>query len=159
MAELYKKFLTFQAGGQDFAIAISEITEILSNSSGCVRVPEFPSYAKGIIHLRGNVVSIIELCKRFGKDTPLNEDCCVIVIRMDDSHKSLVGFAADRVNAVEDIMNDAINPSPSVIGCADYISGITKKDGRIILILDPFLLVGENMRNAIDKMYNEQQQL
>ncbi|MBQ5330936.1 MAG: chemotaxis protein CheW [Oscillospiraceae bacterium] len=152
MADQFKKYLTFQVGGQDFAISISEITEILSSCSDCVRVPEFPSYAKGIIHLRGNVVSIIDLCKRFGKDVPLSDECCVIVIRMDDSFHSLVGFAADRVNAVEDIAVEDINPAPVMIGCADYISGITKKDSRIILILDPFMLVGEGMRTAIEKL-------
>lgn len=152
MAEITKKYLTFEVASQLYAIDIAEVTEILSNGAGCIRIPEFPDYAKGIIHLRGNVVSIIDLAKRFGCNVPLYNDFCVIVSRLDDTAHSLVGFAADKVNAVDDFEVSKILEPPSVVSGADYLKGIIKKNSRIILILDPALLVGDKMRTAIGKM-------
>lgn len=149
MADFKEKFLTFEVSGQIYAIPIAEITEILSNCSSFVRVPEFPYYSPGIVHLRGSVVSIIDLRRRFGVPDSTEKERCVIITRLDDEEKSLVGYAADKVIAVEDMEVGDIQNMPVIITGADYVSGIIKKDNRIILILDPVLLVGAPMRAAI----------
>ncbi len=155
MAEKTKKYLTFEVDSQAYAMPISEITEILPNCSSFVRVPDFPYYSLGIVHLRGSVVSIIELRRRFSAPDSRERERCVIVTRLDDEEHSLVGFAADRVNAVEDFEVSDIKNMPVIITGADYVSGIIKKDKRIILILDSLLLIGDPMRDAIERFNAE----
>ncbi|MBQ7990202.1 MAG: purine-binding chemotaxis protein CheW [Oscillospiraceae bacterium] len=136
-----EKYLTFTVDSRLFAVSIVNVREIMNNAAGITPVPEFPSYARGIIQLRGDVIPIVDLRSLFGLSR--NEQICVIVIECRETGE-LVGLACDSVSAVEDLEDADIHPAPSLIRGADYICGVTKTDKGIVLIMDPAKLVIEN---------------
>ena len=155
MAEDFLKYLTFEVASQLYAISIDKVREIITGCDSITTVPGFPHFARGIIHLRGNVVPITDLRRRFRIEGDVSGEGCIIVTECEGAHTELVGFAADKVNAVLDFEASEIKQPPTLIRGADYINGIIKVKGQIILILDPILLLSEGARAEIEKALSE----
>ncbi len=145
MQRTEEKYLTFEAGGL-YAVPICRVREILNNTAGITPVPGFPSYARGIIQLRGDVVPVIDLRRRFGVEEPAS--FCVVVMENEMTDEP-VGFAVDRVCAVEDMLTDDIKKPPRLIKGADYIEGVCRKDDALVLILSPERLVTKEFMDAV----------
>ncbi len=100
------------------------------------RVPNTAHYVRGVINLRGEVIPVIDLRKRFnlpeGKDS---NNTRIIIVSVDDI---IVGFTADYSSEVVEISSDAIEEAPDGVGSVDqgYISGIGKVGERLIILLD-----------------------
>ena len=139
--EPIEKWLTFHLDGQLYGVSIIHAEQIISMMPVTV-IPEYPSYAKGVIDLRGMIVPVIDLRLRFGKpQAAYTEQTCIITCRVDND---LVGFVVDAVDAVIDIDAEAISPPPRVSEdpAARYLIGIARvkaengaKD-KIVLCLD-----------------------
>ncbi|MBR4224458.1 MAG: purine-binding chemotaxis protein CheW [Oscillospiraceae bacterium] len=129
-----EKYLTFTVDGRIYAVSIVNVREIMNNAADITPVPEFPSYARGIIQLRGDVIPIVDLRRLFRLRE--SDQICVIVLECEKSGE-LLGLACDSVSAVEDIEPEEIHAPPRLIRGADYIGGITKTDKGIILVIEP----------------------
>ena len=139
--EPIEKWLTFRLDGQLYGVSIIHAEQIISMIP-VTEIPEYPSYAKGVIDLRGTIVPVIDLRLRFGKpEASYTEQTCIITCRVEED---LVGFVVDTVDAVIDIDADAISPPPRVSEdpAARYLIGIARvkaengaKD-KIVLCLD-----------------------
>ena len=133
---LKDKYLTFYTDNQQlFGILISEVVQIVGMQE-ITAVPEFPSYAKGVINLRGNIIPIIDVRLRLKKEEiEYNERTCIIVTNINDSY---IGFIVDSVNEVTNIYNDNIS-NPPKMGTDyinTYITGIAKLNNNIVLLID-----------------------
>ena len=77
------QYLTFQSGVEVFGIGILHIKEIKEYAS-VTTIPMMPDYVKGVINLRGNVVPIIDLPVRFGREkTIISKRTCIIILEVE----------------------------------------------------------------------------
>ena len=145
---LKNKYLTFYTDNQLFGILISEVVQIVGMQE-ITAVPEFPSYAKGVINLRGSIIPIIDVRLRLRKEEiGYNERTCIIVTSINNSY---IGFIVDSVNEVTNIYNENISNPPQM--GADYvntyITGIAKLNNGIVLLIDLKKILNEKELDLI----------
>jgi purine-binding chemotaxis protein CheW len=135
-----RQYLTFNLGSELFALPIEHIREIIEYCN-ITAIPLMPDFLRGVINLRGSVVPVIDLSSRFGRDqTEVGRRTCVVILEVDnpDSELQLLGVLVDAVSEVMNIDLDQIEARPS-FGAnlrTDFIEGILKVDGRMVIILD-----------------------
>lgn len=132
---LKDKYLTFYTDKQLFGISITDVVQIVGMQD-ITAVPEFPSYAKGVINLRGIIIPIIDVRLRLKKEEiEYNERTCIIVTNINGAY---IGFIVDSVNEVTNIYKENISNPPQM--GADYINtyitGIAKLNDYIVLLID-----------------------
>ena len=134
-----QQFLTFRLGAETFAVDVLQVREIL-DLIAITRVPQMPGYMLGVINLRGSVVPVIDLRRKFGLPaSEASRDNCIVVLEVDSAgEKTVVGAQADAVTEVLDLPQDAIEPPPR-LGMrlkTEFIRGMGKKDEEFLIILD-----------------------
>lgn len=133
------QYLTFALDNEIYAIEISQVREVLDISK-ITRVPRMPTFMRGVINLRGSVVPVVDLRKKFeigiAEDTV---DTCIIIMELIiDGETAIIGAISDSVKEVITLEPDQIEPAPK-IGTrlhTDFIKGMTKKDDEFIIMLD-----------------------
>lgn len=133
-----QKFLTFISDGLHFAVNAAFVSEIIT-SHHITKLPMVPSYVKGIINLRGQIIPILDIRERMNKPPMENTDsACIIVL---DIHSVSVGIYVDTVSQVVDIDESKISPMPSN-NSQELVSGMmTLTDNTVVLFLDCELLI------------------
>jgi purine-binding chemotaxis protein CheW len=129
------QFVVFRVGDEEFAVDIKRVKEIIRVREA-TRIPRTPSYIQGVINLRGDVIPVIDLRRRFELESiEVTGDTRTIIIEVG---KDLVGFIVDSVTEVLRIVEDEVEPPPNnVAGLrSEYLLGVGKVDGRLIIILD-----------------------
>lgn len=138
VAEEQNQYLTFQLGGEMFAIGILNIKEIIEYGS-LTEVPMMPVFIRGVINLRGAVVPVVDLSARFGrKRTEVTRRTCIVIIEVEsEDEKHDVGLVVDSVSEVLEIAAAEIEPAPSfgTLIRSDFIHGMGKVDGKFVIIL------------------------
>ena len=127
--------VTFNLGREEFAVPILQIQEI-NRLVDITKVPKSPEFVEGVINLRGKVIPIIDLRKRFGLlHAELCKDSRIVVVNMDSR---MIGLIVDSVSEVLRLSQSAIElPPPIVAGIdSEYIKGLGKLDGRLLILLD-----------------------
>ncbi len=133
--EAFLQFIGFKLDGEDYAVAIKKIREIILLKP-ITRVPQSPPDVEGLINLRGNVIPLINLRKRFGlTPRPFDDETRTIVISV---HDKTIGCIVDEVTEVMRVAAEQIQPVPVSITAAArmYIEGLAKIDDRLLIILD-----------------------
>ncbi|MBR2132052.1 MAG: purine-binding chemotaxis protein CheW [Oscillospiraceae bacterium] len=142
-SELNNQLLTFRLEHQLYGVSICHVEQIISMQP-VTEVPEYPSYAKGIVSLRGTIIPIIDLRLRLGRtETVYTERTCIVIINIGELQ---LGCIVDEVDAVVHISEDQIEPAPrmSETSAANrYLTGIARIPGendgakeKIVLCLD-----------------------
>ena len=130
------QLVTFRIGEEEFGVDILRVQEIIRIME-ITRVPKSPDFVEGVINLRGKVIPIIDLRKRFGLEVKEHDKHTrIIVIEMNNM---IVGFVVDAVSEVLRIPADTVEPPPpAVMGGIDseYISGAGKLEDRLLILLD-----------------------
>ncbi|OMQ16569.1 chemotaxis protein CheW [Modestobacter sp. VKM Ac-2676] len=132
---------TFWLDGDLFGVEVEHVQEVL-RSQGITRVPLAPPAVAGLINLRGQVVTAIELRERLGrKPRPEGQEAVVIVVRLRGEAVSLL---VDSIADVVDVnVRDFETPPDTLDGAArDLIRGAYKLDGQLLLALDVNRAVG-----------------
>lgn len=134
-----ESYLTFKLDNELFAINVSKVLEILEMKP-ITKVPKAPSFMKGVINLRGNILPVIDTRNKFCmSQEDFTIDTCIIVLNINtDNDSLLVGAVVDSVQKVIDIPEELIQPSMSMgaIYREDFIKGIGKIDEDFIMILN-----------------------
>lgn len=138
-AEAPAQYLTFNLGGEMFAIGILAIREIIEYQA-LTAVPMMPACVRGVINLRGAVVPVIDLAARFGRpSSAVGKRTAVVIVEVaDGEQRQVVGVVVDAVSEVLDIAAEDVEPPPS-FGTrlrAEFIRGIGKVRGRFVILLD-----------------------
>ena len=138
------QFATFTMKNQLFGVDILQMREIIQPIE-ITKVPRAPSIMEGVINLRGQVIPIISLRKRFGLPAkPFDKETRIINMQIDNM---IVGFIVDSIDHVRRVAKSAIEEPPAVTATvnADAVSGIINNDdsdeGGLILILDMAKLI------------------
>src|SRR5882672_12335770 len=125
----------FQVGRETYGVPIASLHEIVRVPE-ITAVPDAPEYMEGVINLRGKIVSVLDLRKRFGKTAgPLQRRSRILVVE----HKGrLAGMIVDEASEVLKIPASDIEPAPGMMleGGLDCVTGLGKYKGRLIILLD-----------------------
>jgi len=123
----------FIVGNEEFAVPILSIQEIIKPIEW-TKVPFTPDFVLGVFNLRGNVLPLIDLRKKFGaSEANFDDDVRFIVIKVGDE---LAGFVIDRLTEALRINASSILPPPDTsMDREAMIEGIARKNERIITIL------------------------
>lgn len=133
-------YLTFRLGGQVYALALEDVTEIVEYRPLTV-VPMMPAVIRGVINLRGRVVPVIDLVVRFGNGTTeVGHRSGIVIVEVSgpDRAERQVGVMVDGVNKVVHLGPGDIEPSPTFGSGirADFITGMAKQDDSFVIVLD-----------------------
>lgn len=131
------QLVNFRLGSEDFGVDITSVREI-TRVTDITRVPESSSFIHGVMNLRGQVIAVIDLAKRFGIP-PREELSASARIVIAEIGKHAIGILVDEVPEVAKLAEEDIEPAPEAIqgkGERDYIKGIGKLGERLIIILD-----------------------
>lgn len=134
-SEVENKYLTFWTAEQRFGVSIADVVQIVQMQP-ITEVPEFPAYAKGIITLRGSIIPIIDVRKRFNMPEKAYDDrTCIIVCSIG---KSYLGFIVDRVDEVSFIPPEEISDPPELANeeLASYLRGVSQHGNQLVLLIN-----------------------
>jgi purine-binding chemotaxis protein CheW len=136
----------FRVGGEEFGINILRVQEII-RSQQLTRVPNSPDCMEGVMNLRGKIIPVIALRKRFGlEEAPPDKQNRIVVVEIQGS---VLGFIVDAVSEVVRIEAGKIEPPPRLSAVErEYVSGVGKFGERLLIILD----AGRLMSNSEEKM-------
>ena len=129
------QLVTFSIDVEEFGVNILKVQEIIRIME-ITRVPRSPEFVEGVINLRGRVIPIVDLRRRFGLAAIAHDkDTRIIVIEL---NSLVVGFIVDAVSEVLRIPADTVEPTPPVAAGVDseYISGVGKLQDRLLILLD-----------------------
>jgi purine-binding chemotaxis protein CheW len=133
--QLEKELVLFELGKEIYGVDISVVIEII-RMQPITKVPKAPVFVEGVINLRGKVIPIVDMRKRFGlPKAEQNKDNRIMVL---DSGGQNVGIIIDAVTEVLRIPSDSVEPPSDIIvsAASDYLLGITKHDKNMIILLD-----------------------
>ena len=130
-----KQLVIFDLAEETYGVDIGSVREIIRIQE-ITKVPRTPDFVEGVINLRGNVIPVIDLRKRFGfQQTDATKDTRIVVV---DINGNDIGVVVDAVTEVLRLSSDAVEPPTGVIVSADsdYLLGIAKLESRLIILLD-----------------------
>ena len=139
----------FKLGEEEFVIDILKVQEIIKMID-ITPVPNAPYYVNGVINLRGKVIPVVSLRKRFGfEEKEINNFTRIIVVEID---KKLVGFIVDRVTEVLRIPGPSIEPPPPLVSKvgSEYLKGVGKIGDRLLIILEIEKILSTEEKKALD---------
>jgi len=129
-----EQLVVFKLGGEDYGIEINQVREIIRKRE-ITPVPRQPVYVEGVINVRGTIIPVVNLKKRFGlPGDPSTQPHTIIV----ESGEGLVGILVDSVSEVIRVPHDRIHHPPSVSMGVDsqYLRGICRVGDRLLIYLD-----------------------
>ncbi|MBN1270076.1 MAG: purine-binding chemotaxis protein CheW [Kiritimatiellae bacterium] len=133
------KYLTFQLGDESYGLEIMKAQEIIGMMH-VTRVPRTPAFVRGVVNLRGKVIPVIDLRRKFGLEPKADTDrTCIIVSQIvREDHHVIMGLIVDEVSEVLDILAEQIDVSPDFGSAVDtsFLLGMGKVGARVIMLLD-----------------------
>ncbi|PTN37323.1 chemotaxis protein CheW [Desulfonatronum sp. SC1] len=129
------QLVTFNIGNEEFGVEILKVQEII-RMLGITRVPKAPDFVEGVINLRGKVIPIIDLRKRFGMPGQEHDKHTRIIVI--EINAVIIGFVVDSVSEVLRIPVNTVEPPPPIISGieSEYIRGVGKLADRLLILLD-----------------------
>ena len=125
----------FRIGRETFGVRISHVHEIVRVPE-ITAVPESPDYVEGVINLRGKIISVVDLRKRFGEKQITNSrKNRILVVEVENK---MVGLIVDAASEVMKIPETEIDLPPNVFedGELNYVTGVGKTKGRLVILVD-----------------------
>lgn len=127
------KFVIFNIGEEIFGIEVYKVIEILSPQK-VYSIPELPDFLAGVINVREEVIPLIDLRKRFGVKSS-DSEARIIIVKYDSEKIALL---VGEIKEIISLSNKEITSPPMIFKGLKrkYLTGIGKKDGRIIILLN-----------------------
>ncbi|NOS99861.1 MAG: purine-binding chemotaxis protein CheW [Phycisphaerales bacterium] len=125
----------FRLADEEYGVDIMRVQEIILLGE-ITKIPEVPDFICGLINLRGHVIPIVDLRKRF--DLPVRDNTEHTRIIVVNVKNKTIGMVVDAVNEVLRINAEQIEPPPSSIAGIDhaYIRGLVKFDDKLLILLN-----------------------
>ncbi|HBV96571.1 MAG: chemotaxis protein CheW [Peptococcaceae bacterium BICA1-7] len=143
-----EQVVVFNLHNQTYGVNIASVLEIIRAES-VTRIPGSPIFIEGIINIRGKVIPVMDLCKRFGLPSgAVSETTRIIIV---EAGGVSMGFTVDSVSEVIRLPDTAIEPVPSLISTAsvDAFRGIALVGDRLITLLDINKLLCEDEKEEL----------
>lgn len=129
-----QRFLAFTLSMEEFAIPLLAVKEVIAIPD-ITPIPYTPPHFLGIMNLRGQVISVIDLRLKFNMKAERSEETAVIIC---DLSPLCIGIVVNSVNQVLSLSQDDVQPKPEIESNkrSDYITGVTQIDRKLVLLLD-----------------------
>ncbi|MCM2357081.1 MAG: chemotaxis protein CheW [Geobacteraceae bacterium] len=138
--------VTFNLAKEEYGVEINSVQEII-RATDITPVPGAPAHVRGVINLRGKIIPVVDLRKRFG--LPLTEESDARRIVVVELAEKRLGMLVDSVSQVIRLSSTIVEEIPAEATSMDenYIKGVGKLDDRLIIILDlnRSLLLGDKL--------------
>jgi purine-binding chemotaxis protein CheW len=133
------QYLIVQLKDESFGMDISTVREIIAYLAP-TQIPMMPDFVVGIINLRGQVVPVIDMSRRFGRSaTQIHKRSCIVIMDLlDGALRQRFGVVVDAVNEVLDFTGDQIEPAPQ-FGAGlrtEFIRGMGKFQSGFLILLE-----------------------
>ena len=135
------QFVTFTLNNEEYAVDILNVQEI-NRITEITKVPNSADYIEGVINLRGKVIPVINLRKKFAfEDKPVDDTSRIIIMELEGLTNGLV---VDSVSEVLRVPSGRIEPAPPMSSdvSSKFIEGLANLDDRLIIIIDINKLMG-----------------
>jgi purine-binding chemotaxis protein CheW len=133
------KYLTIELGNEQFGIPVSRIREIIGYQEVSV-VPQTAAHVKGVINLRGKVISVVDLRLKFGLvEKEHSQRTCIIVVQLEGrGGPMLMGVIVDGVSEVVNLSDTDLEPAPDFGDDRPmrFLAGMAKIKERVVILLD-----------------------
>jgi purine-binding chemotaxis protein CheW len=130
------QLVIFNLGVEEFGVNIMQVQEII-RMPDITRIPRAPEYVKGVINLRGKIIVVMDLDRRFGmNETEMTDESRIVVV---DIGGTIVGLVVDSVSEVIRLKGSNIEQTPEIITQkinAEYLKGVGKMDDRLLILLN-----------------------
>lgn len=129
------QLVIFWLGKEEFAVFINQVQEIV-RLLPITPLPKVPAFVEGIVNLRGNIVPILALRKKFNLEQGEHtKDTRIIVVNIEGA---MIGMIVDSVSEVFRISKNVIEPAPPLISNveAEFVHGVANINKRLIILLD-----------------------
>jgi|SRR5579859_1788653 len=152
------KYLTFSLGTESYGVAVLKVREIIRLCS-ITPMPQMPDYIMGVINLRGKIIPVLDLRRKFRlSNVQDNERTCIVVVqvRLPTNSSALMGLIVDAVEEVVNLSQSDIEPAPDFGGVLDthYILGMAKIKGSVKTLLDIGRIVEAESQGAIQQAFS-----
>jgi purine-binding chemotaxis protein CheW len=127
--------VVFGLGSEDFGVSISSVESIIKMQP-ITKMPHSPLFVEGVTNLRGKVLPVMDLRRRFGLPSQeIDKNNRIIIINVNGIE---VGMIVDGVSEVLTIPEQSVEPAPAIASTVDsnFITGIAKIDQRLVILLD-----------------------
>lgn len=144
----------FRLDHEEYGLNIMQVNGI-EKYQEVVKVPNAPKYIEGIINLRGEVLPIYSLRKKFNLELKeVNDDTKIIVVNTNDM---MIGFVVDSVTEILQIEEDTIEPAPKIVTGVNrkYIKSVAKQEDRMIILIDIDLIVSDEEKAELEEVVVE----
>ena len=149
------QLVVFELGDESYAVDISRVQDI-NRMQEITEIPHAPESVVGVINLRGRVIPVIDLRKRFGlPDAVHTKDTRIVVVHLEGN---LIGVIVDAVSQVLRIPAGIVEPPSPVLAGVDsrYLRGIAKLDDRLVILLDLDFVLSRREQEAISEVLAEE---
>ena len=145
------QLVTFSIGVEEFGVDILKVQEIIRTME-ITKVPRAQDFVEGVINLRGKVIPIIDLRRRFGLDSKGHDKHTRIIVI--EINNMIVGFVVDSVSEVLRVPAGTVEPPPPVVAGveSEYISGVGKVQDRLLILLDLDKLLSNEDMEALSQI-------
>jgi purine-binding chemotaxis protein CheW len=142
VSEQILQLVTFTLEKEEYAVDILSVQEI-NRITEITRVPNAPDYVEGVINLRGKVIPVVNLRKKFGLDTKETDESSRVIIM--DIQGVTYGLVVDSVSEVLRIPSNIVEPPPPMASSMSsmFIKGIAKLENRLIILIDIDKFLGQ----------------
>ncbi len=146
LAAMAGKYLTFILGGESYAIPVLKVREIIRLTT-ITAVPQMPDYIRGVINLRGKIIPVMDLRRRFGfaEVASADQNCIVVVqVQMTAKQSTAMGLVVDAVEEVAQFTSGDIEETPDFGSqiATDCLLGMAKIKGVVKALLDIDKVIG-----------------
>ena len=125
----------FRVGAETFGVPIQSVHEIV-RMMDITAVPDAPVYIEGVINLRGKIIPVVDLRKRFGeKEIKSNKKNRILVAEIGGK---MVGLVVDSASEVLKLPPADVDPPPNMFeeGELNYVTGVGKLNGRLVILVE-----------------------
>ncbi len=138
--EAFSQFLSFTLGNEEYGVDILRVQEIRSWEP-VSRIPNVPSYEKGVVNLRGAIVPIVDLRERFGLKHQSYTPLTVVVVLQSYNNmgqERVMGVVVDAVSDVINVDRKTIQNAPNfgTKVSTEFINGLASVNQRMVMLLD-----------------------
>jgi len=129
------QLVSFRLGDEHFGVEILKVREI-NRMLEITKVPHSPDFVEGVINLRGTLIPMIDLRKRFGLKTKDHDRQTRVVVAQVDGNT--FGFVVDAISGISKIPASTVEAAPPIVAGVDaeYIQGVSKFGDRLLILLD-----------------------
>lgn len=134
MGSEMKQYCGFTVGNDLFAVPVLDVQEVI-RPPAVTRVPLAKAGIRGLINLRGQIVTAVSLRTLLGLPESQSSEFMNVIARVDDS---LVALVVDQIRDVMNVTAESFEPTPDTLASPlrDYVLGVHKVEGRLLIVLD-----------------------